>query len=485
MVHAKQKRQYTAMVMVVAALVSLTIATDSGAATSTPAPLQRIAPQGAPMAALRWDPRPSTHKVAAPGVSLLSGIRSAVFTVNFIATGTKDAAGTDCYEWPTEARSAFSHAAAIWASLVDSEVPIAIDACWADLGPGILGYAGAGDYVFRNNTLYPVALANALFGSDMNEDDAEINVTYSRKFDWYWGTDGNPPPGTIDFVTVVLHEICHGLGFSGSMHVADGLGYWGFGVVPFPTEYDRHAETGSGRSLLDFDYGSPDLATQLTSNDVFFDGPQTSAANGGAPAKLFAPSTWMPGSSYVHLDEVYNGTEHALMTYALSSGESLHNPGEVALGVLQDIGWRLEQAAHDLELTMTDLSAQNLFPGAPLTYTIGLQNLGPGAAVQVVMSNVLSSHVVSATWSASPSLGDVSPRHDTTFVWELQELEAEGSGTFTVTGQLDPSLTASVPIVNAAQASAQGIDADPSNDRDVIIFGGHLTFLPLAFAAVY
>ena len=66
-----------------------------------------------------------------------------------------------------------------------------------------------------------------------------------------------------DFVTVVLHEVCHGLGFSGSMHVANGLGYWGFGIVPFPTEYDRHTESGSGQSLLGYEYGSPALAVAL------------------------------------------------------------------------------------------------------------------------------------------------------------------------------------------------------------------------------
>ena len=50
---------------------------------------------------------------------------------------------------------------------------------------------------------------------------AEVGGTRfaARLFDIRRGTDGNTPLGKIDFVTVVLHEIGHGLGFTGSMDV--------------------------------------------------------------------------------------------------------------------------------------------------------------------------------------------------------------------------------------------------------------------------
>ena len=106
-----------------------------------------------------------------------------------------------------------------------------------------------------------------------------------------------------------------------------------------PITYDRFTENGAGSPLLSFPNGSAALAPQLTSSNLYFDGTNANAANGGTPPKLFAPSTWMQGSSYSHLDEVFNNTENALMTYALADGESNHSPGPIASAILQDVGW--------------------------------------------------------------------------------------------------------------------------------------------------
>jgi uncharacterized repeat protein (TIGR01451 family) len=479
------RMSFSRLVIVAALLASFAVATCVGTADGLSVDTQRIGESGTPVAILRWDPVQSSHRVAEPLRVLQSGTQGATFIVNYLPGGTKDAVGTNCYDWPNEAKSAFFYATSIWSALIESPIPIEIDACWADLDPGVLGYAGGAGYVFRGNTLYPVALANALFGTDANGETAEMNVTYNRQYDWYWGTDGNPPSDKVDFATVVLHEVCHGLGFSGTMVVAAGLGYWGFGIVPFAADFDRHAETGSGQPLLTFDYGSSALGVQLTSDDLFFHGPQTNSANGGVPARLFAPANWMPGSSYVHLDELYNGTEHALMTYSLPSGESLHSPGQVALGILQDVGWQLTQPLHDLELTMGNHSEAVVAPGDSVTYTVALRNIGAGAASQVIVTNIVPSHVVSATWAASTSFSGAEPQPDMTYVWELESLEAGASGVFTVAGRIDPALTATFPIVTAAEVTAQGVDTEPSNNSDTIIIGGHLTFLPLAVVTTY
>ncbi|MCK7534680.1 MAG: hypothetical protein MZV63_28610 [Marinilabiliales bacterium] len=42
-----------------------------------------------------------------------------------------------------------------------------------------------------------------------------MNATFNKEVKWYFGTDGNTPELLYDFVTVVLHEIGHGLGFTG------------------------------------------------------------------------------------------------------------------------------------------------------------------------------------------------------------------------------------------------------------------------------
>jgi len=254
--------------------------------------------------------------------------KTAVITVNFLTT-------FPCRTWDPAAQTAFQYAADIWASLITSDVPIVIDACWEPKLPGILGsagptapirdFSGAPDAV----TWYPIALANALSHSDLNGTDAEIKASFnSARSNWYFGTDGNTPSGQYDFVSVVLHEIGHGLGFLGSMDVSNGVGSWGYGT-PYPFVYDRFTENGSGQQLIsDFPNNSSALAAQLTSDNIFFDGANANAGNGNAPPKLYAPPVWESGSSYAHLDEnTYSGTPNGLMTPALSSAEAVHDPG--------------------------------------------------------------------------------------------------------------------------------------------------------------
>ena len=187
---------------------------------------------------------------------------------------------------------------------------------------------------------------------------------------WYFGTDGAPPAGKIDFVSVVLHEIGHGLGFTGSGDVDDGNPGNGtecndvtddgcLEILNDPLTYDLFAEDGSGTALLSMTNPSATLGTALTggSGGVFFDGPSTTLHN-GSPARLYAPSTWSSGSSFSHLDETtFNGTPSALMTPFLSFAESQHSPGPITCALFEDIGWTLGtdcQSVLPVELTAFD-----------------------------------------------------------------------------------------------------------------------------------
>lgn len=250
-----------------------------------------------------------------------------------------------------QAQTAFQFAVDIWSTILTSSVPIRVTANWTPLSPGVLGSAGAST-IFRDfpnapqaQTWYAVALAEKLAGNTLNHpDSADINANFSSTLpNWYLGTDGNAPPGTFDFVSVVLHELCHGLGFFGSMTVSGGLGSWGFGTG-FPVIYDRFTENGAGQQLIDtniFPNNSAALAAQLTGNNLFFDGPEARMANGGNPPRIYAPNPWEQGSSYSHLDEATfpPGNPNSLMTPQIGQAEVIHNPGAITLGLYDDIGW--------------------------------------------------------------------------------------------------------------------------------------------------
>ena len=199
------------------------------------------------------------------------------------------------------------------------------------------------DWQVVGETLYPTALANAISGSDRNGAAYEMMVTCnSSRGNWYFGTDGKPDPYQLDFVTAVLHELAHGLGFATTMSVDyQGLGSWGLGSG-YPSAYDRFLVNASGRALTTYASPSAEVGAQLTSGSIFFGGSKAIAGSGGAMPKLYAPTTWKEGSSISHLDaSTYDGTANGLMAPTLERGEAYHDPGAVALGILQDLGWSI------------------------------------------------------------------------------------------------------------------------------------------------
>ncbi len=445
--------------------------------------------------------------------------QTATFTVHYYTAGQTMFSRT-CQNWPANAQTAFTYAASIWATLVNSAVPIEINACWADMGSGgILGSSAAANN-FRDfsgrpvaGTFYPVALANALHGSDLDAGVSDMNISYNLNqdaFTWYYGTDGNPPGSDYDFVSVVLHEIAHGLGFAGSMYSASSTAAWGWSTG-YPWSYDRFAENGSGQSLIDtglFPNGSVALKTQLTSNNVYFDGPHANAANGGNRPKLYAPSTWAQGSSYAHLDAAtFDGTVNALMTWSLNNGESVHDPGPVGMGVLEDVGWtpsaltptptrtptRTPTAtptatatptpvAPDMAITKRAILGRPFTPGDRVTYTLSIANVGNQTAAQGRVTDTLSANLLSPSY-ASNFAGISAVSGPPNYVWTLSSQAAGASGIITVYAQIAPGFPVTSSIANSASVGCLS-DGNSGNNTSTAIIGGRNVYLPVVLRNV-
>ncbi|MEE4241185.1 MAG: hypothetical protein V2I36_06945 [Desulfopila sp.] len=272
---------------------------------------------------------------------------TAAFRISYVGSGDQDLWGATCQAFPAEAKGAFTTAANIWAKLLHSRTPITIRACWGDLGAdsSTLGYSGGGSYIRdfpgapRAKTWYASSLANALHGEDMIPSEYDMHITFNSDlpgvYHWNYRPDGNVDSDEFDFLTVALHEICHGLGFMGSMN---GGSTWG--IDGYPLIYDVFTRDTYGTRLIDYDGSYPyTLPETLTAGQVFFHGSHAMAANGGKRVELFTPDTWMPGSSYSHLSMNFNGTSDKLMVYMLSLGNAIHSPGPITLGLLKDVGW--------------------------------------------------------------------------------------------------------------------------------------------------
>lgn len=246
-----------------------------------------------------------------------------------------------------EAKAAFQAAVDIWNSLITSPVPIKVHAEWSPLGSSILGqasYTSAYQNFYnapRSNVYYPVPLAERLAGFQLNNpDDADISAQFSSQANWYYKTDGNPGANQYDLVSVVLHELCHGLGFSGSFGQdnSGSTGFYGLDSNGTPIIFDIALEDGSGKNLIQtYTNPSATLLTHLTNNDLYYND-DFITSEVGEPIKLFAPTAWQDGSSVSHLDEsTYHGAD-ALMTPSIAPMESIHDPG-ISLDILEDMGW--------------------------------------------------------------------------------------------------------------------------------------------------
>ncbi|MEM9679825.1 MAG: T9SS type A sorting domain-containing protein [Bacteroidota bacterium] len=267
-----------------------------------------------------------------------------------------------------EAQTAFQFAVEIWESELESSVPIRVNATFGPLPPGALGGASPDGYFsvtgpgIAPNTLFPSALAEKITGQDTDlftGESNDINSTFSSTANFYFGTDGNTPPGLIDFVTVVLHELGHGLGIVGFGAVttdgtqgfirrnsSNGPGGEFFSV--WDTFIDGTDILNNVTPILNEDavFGFPDpsatMLAELEGGSLTCNSPIAVAQNGGIPPATFAPSTFNPGSSYSHWDEAtFNGTQNALMTPQVAAGEAIHAPGEITLGFMEDMGWTL------------------------------------------------------------------------------------------------------------------------------------------------
>ena len=175
------------------------------------------------------------------------------------------------------------YAAKILETMLPADTKLTIQASWEKISTAgvlgqstITGYAGGWGIDALNPTaIYPVALAEKIAGKSLNPDlQGDLTLAINSSINWYLGIDGNTPTSRYDLVTVVLHEICHGLGFFDSMNTDATYGWYGINSIPMI--YDTFVENLAEKKLTDtlkFINHSTALRNQLTTGSSIFNGP--------------------------------------------------------------------------------------------------------------------------------------------------------------------------------------------------------------------
>ncbi len=358
--------------------------------------------------------------------------------------------------FPNGPQAAFQFAVDIWETHVASSVPINVSATWRGLDDGVLGSAGASfidaseNYLPRQDTWYPIALAESFAGRNLTGTDADILASFNSDFpNWYFGTDGKPPAGKYDFATVVLHEIGHGLGFFDGFGYDDGdntngdecptvgAGFGCAGIQGRPVIFDRFLRDANGNPLYDpaGRYPTPSVVLgDALRAPIRFDGTTIRLASGDIPVDLYAPVTFESGSSIAHLDEAAFPAGHpsSLMTPRLAAAESIFSPGALTCALFRDLGWTLGPDCEGLlGVDVLDFTAQTTGDDVKLTFRTGGQTTAVRIEVEQQyfdqMARVVETVAVAPGETYTVTRSDLTPGR---YRFRLRVVEAGGAVLF-------------------------------------------------------
>jgi hypothetical protein len=253
--------------------------------------------------------------------------------------------------------NAFQWAADVWGARLDSAVTIRINATFDALAcnesAAVLGSAGPVTAVrdFAGAPLpatwYPIALANARNGSDLDagvdvvaQFNSTVGTTCPFPKGWYYGLDGDAfhvaDANGIDFVTVVLHELGHGLGFVTFVDLATGAKMMGFNDT-FMVNLENHGAVPPDYPSMT---NGQRVAASTSTGNLHWVGPRVRAFSGslwagrvGDHVRMFAPNVQQAGS-VSHWDTALSPDQLLEPVYT----EPFLKP-ELEIALFEDIGW--------------------------------------------------------------------------------------------------------------------------------------------------
>jgi hypothetical protein len=250
----------------------------------------------------------------------------------------------------------FQRAAAIWGAQLPSTVPILVNvqmlplpctataATLADTGTTTVHRDFPSAPVAA--TWYPQALANAIAGTDLDPTTPDIQTQFASTLGasgcltgttYYLGLDGNPEANQIDMLTVVLHELSHGLGFQSYADFTTGAKLLGIDDAFLLLTQ----EFGSTPTALSAMTDAQRVTAAISDPDLYWSGAAVQAAASTLSAglisghvRLYAPLTLAPGSSVSHYSRELIPNE-IMEPFYTGPTRNL----ALTVDLLRDIGW--------------------------------------------------------------------------------------------------------------------------------------------------
>ena len=210
---------------------------------------------------------------------------------------------------------------------------------------------------------YPPALAEKIAKREiLDESIPHLIIEFSRDLDFYYGFTEETPPDSVNFVTLAIHEIIHGLGFHSSLEedgsfpgvtldVTDGTRNFSIDVEQWQRIYDvQMYSEADGEFVVDLE-PSGRMRAATSETGLLWDGTvrpgeenscsyaqrmaELKSAGIGPDGRpqLHAPSPFDGGSSITH---VHVDTDD-IMEYLYPFPRDM----DLSFGMLRDMGWEV------------------------------------------------------------------------------------------------------------------------------------------------
>lgn len=173
--------------------------------------------------------------------------------------------------------------------------------------------------------------------------DGSVNANFFRP----WSFTDTVGAGQFDFISTMIHELGHALGFSSGLD-SSGASMLGTGMY---SPFDQFIINGAGERMISESLtlspswavdsiGGTGTAPATPGSGLYFNGAFAMAANGGNPVPLYTPNPWEDGSSGAHLDDEYfTGASQQLMNAASTTGPGVRTLSDIEIGIFKDLGY--------------------------------------------------------------------------------------------------------------------------------------------------
>ena len=316
-------------------------------------------------------------------------------------------------------------------------------------GPGTLPAVGADPFTWTIGTLVKGATAQLVVTYRVNSN--VVPGTYRNTATASSPTDrGGPREAFCDTTVDVRSQL---------------------GIVKTAKEPTVTAGQGGYTYTLTVSNTGPSDATNVNVVDTLPGGFTATAFNPSAGVLPVSPTsgpfTWTIGT-------VAAGTTKVLeVTYAVAAGVPAGpatNTADVRIG---------EQVQGTATATVTvglvgDLGIEKTgpataIPGTAISYTFVVTNGGPSDVVDALVNDALPAGIVNASWNATYSPGSSGPAAGTgSLAGVLVTLLAGGTGTFTITGSIDPLATGVLVNTSTVSPPAGVTDPNPGNETSTV-----------------